>query len=511
MTTAWDAFNPSAPPRRRIRGGEIPAPAGAPWRLEVKAREAEARRMAREMRAEPAEGDTAWGPKIGWLRIDPDAVFAFALFVPLLFIAQWGAMSAAAVAGLVPAYLFVRREKLWKVLAPRLFIFAIPAFAVISTVWSEYPAETLRYAVELGLTVMIGVLLSSARNQQAVLRALCVAFFIYVAASLVLGGRVAMGAGGASAFSGLGESKNVVADISSTGAIISLAVLFMGVRSRAWFWMAFAAICLPLDLYTIVAARSAGALLGLTIGLSALLGLAVLLFAGQAVRAWLTAMLAVILVAVGLSFNWLVATMMQIGAQVFDKDTTLTGRTYLWYRAAELIREHPVLGRGYWAFWVQGNLDAEGLWQFFGITGRGGFTFHNTAVEILVMLGWTGLAVIATTVLIAAVFLIRRFVRAPHLALVCWTAIFLYQLSRTPIESLGLVPFYFSTALAFGALGAAFGRIDSRKLSARAAYRSQAPQLVQVRAMPEAPAQWAGGRWRPEPGSQRLRLVERKG
>jgi exopolysaccharide production protein ExoQ len=511
MTTAWDAFNPNAAPRRRIRGGEIPPPTGAPWRLEVKARQAEARRLAREARGEQPEDDSAWGPKIGWLRIDPDAAFAFALFIPLLFIAQLGALGAAAVAGLVPLYLFVRRDKLLKVLTPRLFIFAIPAFALISTVWSEYPAQTLRYAIELGLTVMIGVLISSARNQQAVLRALCVAFFAYVAVSLVLGGRVAMGAGGATAFSGLGESKNVVADIASTGAIISLAVLFMGVRARAWLWMGFAALCLPLDLYTIVAARSAGALLGLTIGVSALLSLAVLLFAGTAVRAWLTCMLAVILIAVGLSFNWLVQTMLQIGATVFDKDTTLTGRTYLWYRAGELIREHPVLGRGYWAFWVQGNLDAEGLWQFFGITGRGGFTFHNTAVEILVMLGWVGLAVIATTVLIAAVFLIRRFVRAPNLALVCWTAIFLYQLSRTPIESLGLVPFYFSTALAFGALGAAFGRVNSRRLPARAAYRPLEARVVRLSPVQEVPAEWATGRSRPQPGAQRLRLVERKG
>ena len=27
MTSAWDAFNPNAAPRRRIRGGEIPPPA----------------------------------------------------------------------------------------------------------------------------------------------------------------------------------------------------------------------------------------------------------------------------------------------------------------------------------------------------------------------------------------------------------------------------------------------------------------------------------------------------
>ena len=49
-----------------------------------------------------------------------------------------------------------------------------------------------------------------------------------------------------------------------------------------------------------------------------------------------------------------------------------------------------MLGRGYYAFWRQGNLDAEGLWRYFGIDSRGGFTFHNTLVDILVTLGWIG-------------------------------------------------------------------------------------------------------------------------
>lgn len=502
--TAWDAFNPSAPPRRRLRGGEIPPPSGPSWREQVRARAEAAKRQAAAARAEPADADGTWGLRLGRLNIDPDAVFALILFVPMLFIAQLGALGAAAVAVSVPLYIFARREKLLKVLAPRLFIFAIPFLCLVSIAWSEYPAQTLRYAVQLGLTATIGILLSSARNQQAVLRALSVAFFSYVAVSLAFGGNVAVGLTG-SAFSGLGESKNVVADIASTGAIISLAVLFMAIRARSVAWICFAALAVPLDIYAVLAARSAGALLGLAMGVCALLGLTLLLYAGKAVRAWLTSVLAVVLIAVGLSFKWLVETMIQIGATVFDKDPTLTGRTYLWYRAADLIQEKPVLGRGYYAFWVQGNIDAEGLWRYFGIDNRGGFTFHNTAVEILVTLGWLGLFVIVTTVLVATVMLIRRFVRAPSLALVCWVSLFLYILARTPIESLGLVPFYFSTALAFAALGAAFGRVNAGPAAVRAAYRPREPLLVQVWPVQEIPAQWANGRWRPEPGSLRLR------
>jgi exopolysaccharide production protein ExoQ len=326
--------------------------------------------------------------------------------------------------------------------------------------------------------------------------------------ALVSGGHVAIGVGaGGEAFSGLTESKNLLADIASTGLIVSLAVIAMAVRGKAWLWLGFGVVAAAMQLYAVSAARSAGAVLGLGIGVMAFGALLALIAAGRVVRAWLTSVLAVVLVGVGLNYGWLSQLMIQTAADVFDKDPTLTGRTYLWYRAADLIQEKPLLGRGYQAFWLQGNMDAEGLWRYFDITIRSGFTFHNTLVEILVTLGWLGVFVVGAVVVASAVVLIRRFVVRPNLALCFWTAIFLYQLARTPIESIGLAPFYFSTALAFAALGAAWGRADSRKLASRPAYVPPQPRVVQAWPVEEIPAQWSGRRWRPAPGSQRLRLA----
>jgi exopolysaccharide production protein ExoQ len=120
-----------------------------------------------------------------------------------------------------------------------------------------------------------------------------------------------------------------------------------------------------------------------------------------------------------------------------------------------------MLGRGYNAFWQQGNTDAEGLWQYFGIYNRSGFTFHNTLVDVLVTMGWIGAGVFVATMLIGVVTLIRRFVMRPNLSQVFWISILLYQLARTPIETIGVAPFYFSTALCFAALGASFGRVKT--------------------------------------------------
>ena len=310
-----------------------------------------------------------------------------------------------------------------------------------------------------------------------------------------------VGASGGDAFSRLTDSKNLMADIASTGLIVSLATIFLSVRARDWPWIAIGAVAALLELYCVAAARSAGAILGLVLGLAPLLVLSPLVAASRAVRAWLTSTVAVVLLVIGLNYRVIAEAMINLGASLFDKDATLTGRTYLWYRAFDLIREKPVLGRGYFSFWLQGNIDAEGPWRYAGIVERSGFNFHNTLVDLLVTVGWLGAMVLIATVLIGSVALVRRFVDRPSLALVFWISILLYELSRTPIETLGIQPFYFSTTLVFGALGAAFGRTPAPR-TARRPIRSAVP--VQIWPVDYCGEAWATPRLAPLRGSLRL-------
>lgn len=493
MTSAWDAHHGTPSPRiRRIRGGgedePAPRPRVRPHPVHV-----------RDVRS-VEESFALW--RTG---VDIDGVFAVALFVPMLFIGRLGTAGAAIIAGLVPLYLFLRRDRLLELFLPRSFLFLIPGVALFSVVWSTAPSESLKYSIELMITAFAGLLLSSARNQRAVIHGVAIAFLSYVVASLFFGRYVAVGVGaGGEAFSGLSFSKNLLADIAATGLVVSAAVTIMGIQSRNLFWMAFGLVSIALEFYCAVAARSAGALLGMAMAVMAILGLVPLVYAGKVVRGWVTGMVAVVLIAIGLSYSTISQAMINFGASVFDKDSTLTGRTYLWYRAADLIREHPLVGRGFYAFWLQGDTDAEGLWQYFGIDGRGGFTFHNTFIEILVMLGWVGLAIIAAVVLSGVMFLVRRFVTKPSLPLVFWIGVLLYELARTPIETVGVAPFYFSTALVFGALGAAFRTDRSRQ---REREEAQADVVaLQAWTIPTEPPVWAAAR--PTRGAARLRLVK---
>jgi exopolysaccharide production protein ExoQ len=481
MTSAWKSTPGEVQRIRRLRGGgeAEPAPIVRPHATPVE-------EIARTPHVE--EG-------LAFAGVDIDGLFAIALLAPMLFVGQLGSLGVAIVAGLVPLYLFVRREGLFKVMAPRSFLLLIPAYAAFSVLWSTATGETLRYAVELAITVVAGLLLSSARNQEAVVRGISLAFLSYVVASIFFGGYVGVGVGmGGEAFSGLSESKNLLADIASTGLVASAVVALLAIQNRRWLWMAIGVVSIGLDLYSVIAARSAGALLGLAMATLAIVGLTPLVYAGRTIRATATAMIGLCLVGLGVFYSTIAQAMIDFGTNLFDEDPTLTGRTYLWYRAADLIREHPMLGRGFYAFWIQGNIDAEGLWRYFGIDGRGGFTFHNTFVEILVMLGWSGLVLIGAVLLTGVVFLIRRFVVKPTLTQVFWMGILLYELARTPIETVGVAPFYFSTALVFGALGAAFKRSRSRK-------REREEALADQQAW--APRdQWAAER--PAPVSLRL-------
>jgi exopolysaccharide production protein ExoQ len=95
------------------------------------------------------------------------------------------------------------------------------------------------------------------------------------------------------------------------------------------------------------------------------------------------------------------------------KDVTLSGRTYLWARASDLMRESPLLGTGYGGFWFQGNPYAEELWSHFGLPGRGGFNFHNLWYEMGVQLGYVGIASAFVTLLVASIRVIRWVLRNP--------------------------------------------------------------------------------------------------
>lgn len=387
-------------------------------------------------------------PAVAW-----DGAVAFALFTPLLFILQLGSYGALLFVIVTLAWAACRYRSLPAIVGRHWFVLLLPAFAFISTLWSDLPGETLKHSTEFAITVLAALLLASARNPRSMLLGLFLAFLFYTAVSLAVGHRVDIGGEGVRALSGLNESKNEEASVAATGFIISAFLFVVSARSRKFLQCAAAGAAAALQLYVTIAARSTGALAGLAAALGFLALLLVLRRSGSLARAAILGTVGSCAISILVLFETAGGAWLQRLAALFGKDPTLTGRTYLWFRANDLVADKPLLGKGFGAFWQQGNPDAEGLWQYAQITSRQGFNFHSTLYNSLVSLGWIGTLVLVVTFAAGLASVGVAYVRRPAFIACFWLSMAAYLFIRMPTETVGLNEFYFSTVLLFAALG----------------------------------------------------------
>jgi exopolysaccharide production protein ExoQ len=399
-------------------------------------------------------GDRIW-PAV---RPGRTAVIVFVMFGGLLFILQLGArgpLIGMAMAGLL---LVTNRQARTGLFGPRSYVFVLPGLCLLSAAWSEDPFGSFRAGLEMTVTLGAGVILSLVDRRKEMLAGVAAAFVLYNFVAFKLGHFVGVGTAEA-AFSGLNEGKNFMAEIASTGVVASLGLAAAAVGERRVVWLAAVAAALvaaAFELYILYLARSAGAVIALGLGLITLSGLIAVSRLSVGWRGAAAAAAAVALAVIGVFREPLARQVSDLAIRAFDKDPTLTGRTYLWYRAHQMIAEKPWLGHGFDAFWRQGNPDAEGLWRFAGITLRAGFNFHNTGIELLMQFGWCGAVFIVLVTVAGVALLVRRFVLRPDLMTCFWLALVVFELTRSFYETIFPIPFYFSNVLLAAAFASAF-------------------------------------------------------
>lgn len=417
-------------------------------------------------------------PRRRWLQFDADGFFAF-VFVTLFSASMLGTIAAVAVVAMAAVYIALRLPQLGEIMTPRAVILAIPIFAVLSFFWSQSPVDTLKYSLEFALTVGLGLILSAAPYPKAVLWGLFVAFAGYTVTALVFGQSVDVGNNGQTAFAGLTAGKNLMGDIAANGALISLACFVAGIEDRRPFRAILALGVAVAEIYVLLLARSAGALLGTVPAVFAFIFFLALRPMPLNLRLFATVFMSFAAAVMAMAYG---STIIEDSMMLFDKDPTLTGRTYLWQRAADFITDKPVLGTGFNAFWVESNPDAVGLWHFGGLIDPWGFNFHNTLIELLVNLGWIGVCVFTIVAIICSVLLLRSVIARPTLALCFWFSLMVYEFVRMPIEAIGTAPFAHSTLLLFVGFGAALGArrtAEARKAARRVShYRMRLPRAV---------------------------------
>ncbi len=362
-----------------------------------------------------------------------------------------GALAATALVGTYAAFVFILAGLILAALDPAesgrtllrfLPLLLIPLLALASTLWSDAPQRTARAAIQLLLTIIATVLVCRRIDERSLLLVLFVGF-VGICLLAVPGIPAALSSRFPLAYPF--ESKNQLGFAAHLLFAIALAVA-CDARQRSLVRTAALA-SVPLALLLAWASQSAGA--QTSFGLTLLLFVPLVIF-GRLPLGWRIGLMVLIgaLLIVALAFQPEIERAIDsFRSDVLQKDATLTGRTYLWEFAARVSAERPVLGHGYYAFWRQGSIDAEGLWRWGGIASRSGFNFHNAFVEMHVDLGLVGLILLITTCAAFASIAIWQQLLRPTVPLAFFIALQAVFYARSLGESGLIAPFSLTTAL----------------------------------------------------------------
>jgi exopolysaccharide production protein ExoQ len=280
-----------------------------------------------------------------------------------------------------------------------LWIFSFALFGFVSAFWSPAFGVSLRTAIQYLTHIVCALIAMRAVSIENLSKGAMIGVGLVLVYSIVFGTYLFDSIDGTFGFVGAFSSKNQLGFFASLGIFFCYAALVV-FRLRG-LWLPVIGIVALLSAYCLSASQSATSVIT-TLGVVALcLGMqSFMIFSPRNRRMFFAAALVLGIGAVvaGLQFGAMDAIL-----GVFGKDSTLTGRTYLWQQGIAIAQQSPYIGIGYQGFWVPGFADAERLWDDFGIAGKSGFHFHNTYIETTVETGVIG-ALLLVFILLTTLF-----------------------------------------------------------------------------------------------------------
>lgn len=285
-----------------------------------------------------------------------------------------------------------------------LWIIGFGLFCFVSAFWSPAFGISLRTAIQYLTHIVCALVAVRMISLDTLLRGALIGVSVVLVYSMLFGTYLFDSIDGTYSFVGAFSSKNQLGFYASLGVFFCYAGL-MVMRLRG-YWLPVIGVVALLSAYSLMASQSATSVIT-TVGIVGLcMGMqAFMFFSPRHRRLFFSA---------GLIFGIAaVVGAMQAGAAdavlgIFGKDSSLTGRTYLWQQGIEAAGQNPIFGIGYQSFWVVGFPKAEELWGDFGIAGRSGFHFHNTYIETWVETGVVGVVLLLTILLTSLTGHLRR-------------------------------------------------------------------------------------------------------
>lgn len=381
-----------------------------------------------------------------------DVVLAAAPFLALLFNLVIGPLSVIVVIATVAGFGILRYERVVRILHRNLPLLLLPLFCIVSVLWSAAPSATLRYGFLYLVTVMAALIIGSGTRPLAALKAIQIAFTVYLVAALIFGRWVVWQQDGVYAFAGLAGSKNAAGDVAGVGLIVSTVCTWWAISQRRMRWVAAAGMTVPVALYCLIAAKSTGAILATGLAVAGCVLWLISRSVSPSVRTTIffaTAFVGLLVLAT--TPLWMEIVFQSLLTQS-GKGQDLTGRVDLWRVADAYLSMNPVLGIGYSAFWTPQNLDAVSLWRLLGIPIGNPFNFHNTFRAVGVEIGLVGLILYSLAWLYCVLRLFWNAVINPAFLSIFFCAIIAFVLPRLYFEQVGFSNMHMSTLLLFGAL-----------------------------------------------------------
>ena len=338
---------------------------------------------------------------------DPIWWLSFVSLTGFILATRLGSASMALCVGAWGLYIAAWPSRCWRWIEGYRLPWLLPLFAMSSTLWSIEPGISLKLGTEFLVFTAISVVASRAQTLPSLISSFMCALLVGIALSAVFRTTAAVGTTGEIALIGMFGSKNNLASFVCLSMISSISVLADGRQPIPLRILAI--LGLMLDPVMLVKAHSLGALLAGGGAIAA--ALAVISLSWMSRRQRNLVLPLVVILAVGLM--GFAALALQQGFDLSTilaaagKDTSLTGRTFLWSRARDYIGVRPLLGVGYQSFWVQGHVEAEALWRFAQIQSRSGFHFHNLYYETAVELGRLGVVILGCFMLATAAACLR--------------------------------------------------------------------------------------------------------
>jgi exopolysaccharide production protein ExoQ len=315
---------------------------------------------------------------------DPAMLLAWVLFTTLFL--EGGAAARYLIVAYFLGGMFIFARDTMPAYARAWPTLLLPILCFISAIWAPSASDAIRKGLLMGLTGTIAVYAASRLS----VRQIVSIYFLGETAGAVLSimnPNLVTGA-----WTGIFGQKNYLA-IHMFILYLTGLVILLDKASNIWLRCS-TLFFIPLAALLIFLSLSATTILMLGATTAALLGHAFVWEPASRVKHMRTFIIASIVV-VGLTAGLLLFGLFQFDVmdtilRSFGKDSTLTGRTFIWDWGHRIMNEHPWTGVGASGFWRPNVGVANQILTFFFYEQFVKFSFHNSYLENGVQLGYPG-------------------------------------------------------------------------------------------------------------------------